>query len=799
MKTIYYILFIALFAFQSLFASVEQAYKSRKHQVLAWADTCSEENYLVAAARIRNQNQRGAAIDMWNSLINRYQNAPVGMFQIYSLMIGYCAVEHQLPDSLKSAIRDYMASANFYRGDTENHLTMYYTGLYLAAQEFPHLAADKWYSGKSSEENRKEAETWLRSWMDITTTRGQGEFDSPTYMSVFISPMMGLYQCCKDPLLKKKAKAMLYWLIADFAVEHLNGMYVGAHSREYPERLILQNHPESLMSYWAWLFFGSIDRPVFNHQLLTAALSDFVIPDLLYHIGTDRSTPYVHTETKRVRHILRLGEEKNPPVYKYTYMTPDYALGSMMGGGILQPIQQHLWDISYVSKGLYGTLFTVHPYIGADDMGMFFPEEMKFSRDQVVHHHTYYGSEDKWSSSSPYAQTFQHRNAIIVLYNIPAGTRFPHIDGFFPKDLAAREVDHSGWIFCRDRNTYIAFFPLQPYEWIKEEHGYRLRSYELKNGCVLQAGRASEFESFEQFKSRVQGQNLARDTFEQTLTISYTTLDNDVMTFTYDGPRRLNGELVEFENYNLFNGPFLHSEINSKMLNIRHQDKGLVLDLRCDQKPLFLPERKIAVIDRAVKLSGKLDDPLWQQATAMQLVDAVSGKPGRYETTAYLMNDNRFLYAGFQCRDERISSTVTERDGAMYKEECVELFLNPDDNPHFYYEFEINPLDAVFDAVIVNAKTILNPDAAFKPLTAFNVNLKHAAFIDESNNRWSAELAIPLQELPGCKPIKAGKTRWRLNLYRIDSTPQGNLDLYAWSPIDERAFHQPWNFGYIRF
>lgn len=780
-------------------SSIEQDYKDRLQKVLAWADTCDEKNHLVAAARVYNQNEHHSGIDMWQELINRYQNAPVGMFQIYSLMIGYCSVKDQLPDSLKTAIRDYMATANFYRGDTENHLTMYYSGLYLAAQEFADLPADKWYTGKPSAENKTEAENWLRSWMDLTFTKGQGEFDSPTYMSVFISPMMGLYQYCKDPLLKKKTKAMLYWLITDFAVDHLDGMYVGAHSREYPERLILQNHPESLMSYWAWLFFDSIEKPVFNHQLLTAALSDFVLPDLLYKIGTDRSEPYVHTETKRVRHILRLGDKKNPPVFKYTYMTKDFALGSMMGGGILQPIQQHIWDISYVSKGMYGTLFTVHPYIGADDMGMFFPEEMKFSRDMVVNHHTYYGKEGKWASSSPYVQTFQHKDAIIVLYNIPKGTKFPHIDGFFPKDLAVREEDPSGWIFCRDGNTFIAFFPLQPYEWIEEEHGFRLRSYDLKNGCILQAGQARQFASFDAFKSKVRSQNLAHDTFEQSLTVSYTTLNNDVMTFTYDGPRRLNGNLVDFEDYTLFNGPYAQSEIDSKVLHIRHEDQGLVLDLRNDQKPLFLPEIKIAKIEEPVRISGKLDDPAWKKARPLPLRDAVSGKPGRYETTAYLMYDHRYLYAGFVCEDDQITSTITDRDGPMYNEECVELFLDLDNDPHFYYEFEINPLNAVLDAVILNPKTILNDQDPVRTLTAFDVNLTHAAFIDKKNNRWSAELAIPLYELPDFQPDQAAEGNWRINLYRIDSQQEKPLHLYAWAKVDKRDFHLPWHFGYIRF
>jgi hypothetical protein len=167
------------------------------------------------------------------------------MFDIYQLMIGYLYAQDKIPQSLKNSVKKHLETGNFYRGDTENHLLMYYTGLYLAAQTFPELPAERWYTGNSSNENMTEATGWFDEWMRLTTTIGQGEFDSPTYMPVFIAPMFGLYQHAQDPVLEQNALVMIHWLLADFAVEHLEGIYVGAHSRDYPDRVIRPRHKSS--------------------------------------------------------------------------------------------------------------------------------------------------------------------------------------------------------------------------------------------------------------------------------------------------------------------------------------------------------------------------------------------------------------------------------------------------------------------------------------------------------------------------------------------------------------------------
>jgi hypothetical protein len=465
---------------------------------------------------------------------------------------------------------------------------MYYTGMYLAAQTWPNESGSEWFNGRSSEENFREAEGWLNHWIRLTTTIGQGEFDSPTYMPVFLAPMLLLFDFAADPAMRTKAQMMCDLLLADFAVENLRGCYGGGHSRDYPPDII--NPLIAQTTRVSWLYFGEpatetwedpeyLPRVRGSWELVFGGLSGYRPPGMIVRMATDRSVPYVHRERKRVRNVIRFGDELNPPVYKYTYMTADYVLGSLQGG-ILQPFQQHTWDVTYVSTKPNNAIFTVHPSWSSRELGMFFPEELNVLAQDVDRYKLVYTSPDKWNSSSPYEQTFQHKNVLIVLYNIAPGAKHPHIDGFFPKTLDDRTVDSSGWIFCRGGNAAIAICPLMPYEWIQEEKNWRLRSHHLKNGLVVEVGSVHTAADYEEFIRQMRQRRPEAADFDRTLTVSYTSIAGNVMTFTYDGPRTFNGTTVDLTKTKFYDGPFMSSEVGSGIIELRYGGRVRVLDFR---------------------------------------------------------------------------------------------------------------------------------------------------------------------------------------------------------------------------
>jgi hypothetical protein len=571
-----------LFASHSL-AQHHSTFEHRKSALLAAASQERKKDFAAITAKLHAGVDVPNALAMLDSLT--VDESIGGMFYACQLIGTYLHTREQLPDSLHRKARRAYRERTMYRGDTENHWVMYYTGLYLAAQTWPNEDRSQWFNGKSSEENFQEAEAWLNHWITITTTIGQGEFDSPTYFITFVTPMLILHDFAQDPVVKKKAQMMLDYLFADFAVEHLRGNYGGGHSRDYPQDII--NPLVAASTAWAWLYFGEPDFEPWSQargkprhrswETVFGAVSSYRLPEIIHHIATDRSAPYVHTETKRVRNIIRFGGQKNPPVYKYTYVTSDYILGSLHGG-ILQPIQQHTWDVTFVSDQPNNTIFTLHPFYSGKELAMFFPEEQKVLSDEVDRYHLVYTSPEKWNSSSPYEQTFQHKNALIVLYNIDKDAKHPHIDGFFPKTLDARVEDDSGWILCQAGKTYIAFYPLRPYEWIEEEINWRWRSHDLKNGAVVEIGAEKDYGSFVEFKKRFRQAKVEAGNFAASLSVKYTTQSGDVLQFVYGGQRLLNGQPVDFANYKLFDGPFLQSEVGSGVLKIIHKNRTRQLD-----------------------------------------------------------------------------------------------------------------------------------------------------------------------------------------------------------------------------
>jgi photosystem II stability/assembly factor-like uncharacterized protein len=516
-----------------------------------------------------------------------------GMLLAHQLITMYLHCHKYLPERIKAKIRDKYKTYFLTRGDTENHWLLYYSSLYLAAEVWPNLPATEWFNGKSSKENHDEAEKWIEFWMQTATTIGQGEFDSPTYHPTFLSPLFLLLDFAKDKKMRQKSQIMLDFLMADFAVDHLKGFYCGGHSRDYPIPHNVTNPITAPISTWAYLFFGQISFPYESRDfglLFLPIMSNYHLPEIIYKIGTDRNTPYVHTDTRRVRNIFRFGTEMNPPVYKYIYMTKNYALGSLHGG-ILQPIQQHTWDITFINDRPYNTIFCLHPYSSPRELGMFFPEAMKLMVDEVHKYHKIYKSPDKWGGCSPYEQTFQHKNAIIVLYNIKEGELFGEIDGHFPKALDERICDESGWIFCKAGKTFIAYFPLKPYIWVEEGLSIRLRSQYLKNGCILEAASEDDFEGddpFKTFMQKILQNKIEKDNFDEKLNIKYTTLSGDDMEFTYDGERIINGKKVDFKDYKFFNGPYLYSEMGSQKLTITYGKSRRILDY----KKLAIKEEK---------------------------------------------------------------------------------------------------------------------------------------------------------------------------------------------------------------
>ena len=486
----------------------------------------------------------------------------------------------QLTAPARNALRESWKTYAPYRGDTENHWLLYFTTVYLMSQMYPDEPGDTWFTGKSSQENFEESKRWIESWVRLTTTRGQGEYDSTHYIGVYMLPISYLAEWAKDPAMKKRATMMLDYLIGDYAAENLNGLYAGAHARSYDQEVI--ERAATVSSDFGWLLFG-LGHPINgNYAAFYCLARGYEPPEILKRIATDRSQPYTHYERKRTRNRWRFHDERHGPVYKTTYVRKEYAVGSDQGG-ILQPIQEHSWDVTWAvpdARGIHNTLFALNPHSSLFELQTYFVFGPDFGMDAVVRSKKSYDSPDKLVGGSPFEKIFQDQDTIIALYDIAPGQRFPHINGFFSKDLQDVIEDKSGWIFARGGDARIAFRPLQPYVWKPiAGGGRRMFSPYRKNGVIVQVAPVSEFPTAESFQKAIKALKLEFK-LEPTPTVRFQSLRKRDLAFTYGQTPSVDGKPLNYAGWPLFGGPFLEADVDSERLLLKHGKLRRTLDFK---------------------------------------------------------------------------------------------------------------------------------------------------------------------------------------------------------------------------
>jgi len=180
-----------------------------------------------------------------------------------------------------------------------------------------------------------------------------------------------------------------------------------------------------------------------------------------------------------------------------------------------------------------------------------------------------------------------------------------------------------------------------------------------------------------------------------------------------------------------------------------------------------------------------------------QLVRAEDGGAATLGTRVELLDDGEKLHVAFDCDDPEPWSTLVERDAPLWQEEVVELFLAPGaGTPTSYFEFEINPAGALFDAVVASPRgdrreMRVDPSWNCEGVVA-------GARLRSDGSGWGARLVLPWRSL-AVDPTGTRATTWRANFFRVDRPSGGTTEFSAWSPTGIRPadFHRPARFGIL--
>jgi hypothetical protein len=573
------------------------AYRARVQEMLHWRSGLAKMNEgpsadlaTVAAKLALRQDADWCSASVLKAM-EEPGSGPFWMFP--STIVAYLGRDQLSPEA-QQAIRRAWRTTLQLRGDTENHWVMYYTSLYLMAELYPDEPAESWYSGKTSAENREEARGWLLDWMNLTTTVGQGEFNCTHYIGEYVIPMGMLAAFSSDPAMRQRGRMMLDWLFADQFVNTLHGVLSGANARTDDTSVI--ERWNALASVFSWLMLGNTP-PTISYGgwgiYFAAVANTYELPEVIYRIGVDRNEDYVQRDLKRTRRRWRNSDVLFAPIYKTQYVRRDYVVGSYQGG-MADPIQTHVWDVTWSvpdPRGVHNTMFSMHPISSGFDMQAYFAE----LPDQMIkgvakEGKPSYDLPDKLLGGSRFEQVFQDLDTVVALYDIPEGTRFPHINGFLSKDLKDFSVDASGWLFARGGDTFLAYRPLAPYtiepvtkfksSWGDEriETGdRRLYSPHRRNGTIVQAAAASEFKDFDAFKAAIRALPLTY-AMDPVPTVTFRTLRGKQVVCTYGRAPLVDGQALDYTKWKLFEGPYLNAEKGSRRLTLTHGRLERVLD-----------------------------------------------------------------------------------------------------------------------------------------------------------------------------------------------------------------------------
>lgn len=187
----------------------------------------------------------------------------------------------------------------------------------------------------------------------------------------------------------------------------------------------------------------------------------------------------------------------------------------------------------------------------------------------------------------------------------------------------------------------------------------------------------------------------------------------------------------------------------------------------------------------------------WAQGiTLPPLLLANGSGPAIQQTITQVCYNDDTLFVHFNCADEDIWGTYTQRGDAIYDEEVVEIFIGVgSETPVDYYEFEVSP-----NGVLLDVK-VHNPDSDRATIQLdFGWDcpgLRWGAQRDDDHGRWRAYLAIPWSSIGSTSPLP---TTWRANFYRIERPRNSEPEFSCWSPTmtDPADFHKPQYFGMLK-
>ena len=479
-------------------------------------------------------------------------------FRYWGMIDCYLRWRDKYPAALADRTRDTLLAVPYYGGgSTENHRLMIRTARYLAAQTWPGAtfasdASDAEYPTDVTGEQR------LLDRMARYTRNGTVEFDSDTYVALYLGPLRTLADLADDIGMRNRANMTFEWILAENAAQWLDGHYASASLRK--KRAYGAQDFYNAAELILWLYFGGptpaewyADRGSEGYPSVLMAVSDYRLPSVIHAAGTQRSAAYLHRE---------YDEWTTSSYYHSTYVNQTYALYS-----------------SYENYPVHRRFSSQYHRWSVDITGISGPASFFFKHPDPVDPDPYGTSTE---GTTGYEQVLQHDGTLIGVYDVPAADARPYISGNVPAGYLAH-IDNSGtgYIYLHYGSVMIGMYLTEPFNWNDGDASFTKNltqaGFVVETALPGDYGSGTPQQQLDAFKAallpRFNAATFAAGATDPRLT--YTTGDGTALdiTFvdarTFDGERRVNGQLLDLAaDWPLLDNPWMQQSRGGDTLTI---------------------------------------------------------------------------------------------------------------------------------------------------------------------------------------------------------------------------------------
>src|SRR5690348_10490003 len=202
-----------------------------------------------------------------------------------------------------------------------------------------------------------------------------------------------------------------------------------------------------------------------------------------------------------------------------------------------------------------------------------------------------------------------------------------------------------------------------------------------------------------------------------------------------------------------------------------------------------------------ITVDGKLDDKAWTAAAPAELIFPWDSQTGaKQKTTFRILWDNDYLYVAYDCEDRDIVAQFSDRDDPTYRDDAVEIFLNPrPSQTGLYYGLEMNARAVLYDYLMYDSRYAMKRFNLKGVLLATHVRGTLNARGDPDEG-WTLEVAIPWENFDEFTRRPDPGASWTMNVNRWDGVePDRRMSNWSDPQQPRPSPHVPARFGKLVF